>query len=309
MASNKSIVLIHHEDMQLHAPPEDTKHSIFELPRRVEAIESALHGRGIPDLSMPDVEVARESRSNKGKLRKPEPLSPPDSWFENLWELCTSELAPMASPGQILACHSVGHTLEVKKQCEIAMKSGPFFRVNHELGGEDSDIYYSGGSWPAMLRAVGGAIHAVRSLFMVPPPPTKCQGGELSSDNPNSEDFFSSEMQLLGPAKRSSLLPGLSAHHLLPSCFRAAFAIVRPPGHHCEDKSNGFCFFNNTALAAAHAIDVLKVERVAIVDWDFHHGDGYIFFGSTNFKLIIFISQDTRSFLPRRSCFDCAYVS
>ncbi len=54
-----------------------------------------------------------------------------------------------------------------------------------------------------------------------------------------------------------------------------AFCAIRPPGHHAtRDQAMGFCFFNNVAVAARHALDVLGLERVAIVDFDVHHGNG-----------------------------------
>jgi acetoin utilization deacetylase AcuC-like enzyme len=54
-----------------------------------------------------------------------------------------------------------------------------------------------------------------------------------------------------------------------------AFCNVRPPGHHAErGKAMGFCFFNNVAVGAAHALAVHGLARVAIVDFDVHHGNG-----------------------------------
>jgi acetoin utilization deacetylase AcuC-like enzyme len=53
-----------------------------------------------------------------------------------------------------------------------------------------------------------------------------------------------------------------------------ALCVVRPPGHHAEaDRAMGFCLFNNVAVAAAHAL-VCGLERVMVVDWDVHHGNG-----------------------------------
>ena len=54
-----------------------------------------------------------------------------------------------------------------------------------------------------------------------------------------------------------------------------AFCAVRPPGHHAtRDQAMGFCFFNHVAVAARHALDVRGLERVAIIDFDVHHGNG-----------------------------------
>ncbi|MCJ8296358.1 MAG: histone deacetylase family protein [Colwellia sp.] len=55
----------------------------------------------------------------------------------------------------------------------------------------------------------------------------------------------------------------------------SAFCATRPPGHHAEhDKGMGFCFFNNVAIAAAYAKQKYGLKRVAIVDFDVHHGNG-----------------------------------
>ena len=56
---------------------------------------------------------------------------------------------------------------------------------------------------------------------------------------------------------------------------RNAFVAMRPPGHHAErERATGFCFFNNVAIAARHAQAVHGAGRVAILDWDAHHGNG-----------------------------------
>lgn len=67
----------------------------------------------------------------------------------------------------------------------------------------------------------------------------------------------------------------LATEMVVAGKVRNAFCAVRPPGHHAERlQAMGFCFFNNIAVAARHAIEVLGLERVAIVDFDVHHGNG-----------------------------------
>lgn len=75
-----------------------------------------------------------------------------------------------------------------------------------------------------------------------------------------------------------ALLQGVDALLTPNSELRAPnsiFAFVRPPGHHAEaDRAMGFCLFNNVAIAAAYAKRMFGLERVLIVDWDLHHGNG-----------------------------------
>ena len=67
----------------------------------------------------------------------------------------------------------------------------------------------------------------------------------------------------------------LAVDLVLGKAVRTAFAAVRPPGHHAEpSRAMGFCLFNNTAIAAAHAQAVWGLKRVAVLDFDVHHGNG-----------------------------------
>jgi len=85
-----------------------------------------------------------------------------------------------------------------------------------------------------------------------------------------------------------------------------AFCSVRPPGHHaCRARSMGFCIFNNVAVAARHAIEAHGVERVAIVDFDVHHGNGTedIFDGDAN---VLMVSTFQHPFYPYSGTDDAA---
>ena len=67
----------------------------------------------------------------------------------------------------------------------------------------------------------------------------------------------------------------LGAELVARGATQSAFCCVRPPGHHAErHQAMGFCFFNNVAVGVAHALAELGMSRVALVDFDVHHGNG-----------------------------------
>src|SRR6185436_13558560 len=79
----------------------------------------------------------------------------------------------------------------------------------------------------------------------------------------------------LHAALRAAGAAVLATDLVLKGEVNAAFCAVRPPGHHaCRARPMGFCIFNNVAVAAKHAIAEHGLERVAVIDFDVHHGNG-----------------------------------
>jgi len=80
--------------------------------------------------------------------------------------------------------------------------------------------------------------------------------------------------------------------------FKNAFCAVRPPGHHAEkNKAMGFCIYNNVAVGANYLIDKYKLNKIAIIDFDVHHGNGTqdIFY---NNEKVLYISTHQYPFYP-----------
>src|SRR4030095_3390785 len=79
---------------------------------------------------------------------------------------------------------------------------------------------------------------------------------------------------------------------------RAGFAAVRPPGHHAEsDRAMGFCLFNNAAIAARAVQREAGVERVLVLDWDVHHGNGTQHTFETD-PSVLYVSTHQSPFYP-----------
>jgi acetoin utilization deacetylase AcuC-like enzyme len=93
-------------------------------------------------------------------------------------------------------------------------------------------------------------------------------GGYIDADTVMSAGSYEAALHAAGGAVAL-------VDRLLDGSAPTGFSIHRPPGHHAEAaRAMGFCLFNNIAIAARHAVDAHGLERVMIVDWDVHHGNG-----------------------------------
>jgi acetoin utilization deacetylase AcuC-like enzyme len=120
---------------------------------------------------------------------------------------------------------------------------------------------------PAVDRAVLASVHPAEYVAAIE---RVCAngGGQLDLDTVVSRDSFEAALHAAGGAVRMVDL-------LLDADAPYAFSAHRPPGHHAEPaRAMGFCLFNNLAVAARYGLDVRGLERVMILDWDVHHGNG-----------------------------------
>ncbi len=116
-------------------------------------------------------------------------------------------------------------------------------------------------------------------------------GGRIESDTVMSADSYNVVRYAAGCAVEAvdQVISGLVKH---------AFCAIRPPGHHAlSDRAMGFCLLNNVAIAARHAVDFHGLNRVLIVDWDVHHGNGTqdIFYEE---EAVYFFSAHRHPFYP-----------
>jgi acetoin utilization deacetylase AcuC-like enzyme len=126
---------------------------------------------------------------------------------------------------------------------------------------------------------------------LVPVPPRPATVDELRRVHPQSHIDHIAALSAAGGGDAGGLTPiGLGSYEIallsaggciaavdavLDGSCRNVYALVRPPGHHAVPESAmGFCVFNNAAIAVKHLQQVRGVERVAMIDWDVHHGNG-----------------------------------
>ena len=124
-------------------------------------------------------------------------------------------------------------------------------------------------SWIEPPDATVGQIGAVHDPSYINQVREACGagGGYLDLDTPISAKSFEAAVRAAGAACSA-------VEAVFAGKTRRAFCAVRPPGHHAEKaKGMGFCLFNNVAIATRHS-QTLGAKRVAIVDWDVHHGNG-----------------------------------
>jgi acetoin utilization deacetylase AcuC-like enzyme len=110
------------------------------------------------------------------------------------------------------------------------------------------------------------AVHPERHIEMVRRAAER--GSQIDGDTVVSPGSFEAALHAAGGAVAL-------VDRLLDGTAPTGFSAHRPPGHHAEpNRAMGFCLFNNIAIAARHAVDVRGCERVMVVDWDVHHGNG-----------------------------------
>jgi len=138
--------------------------------------------------------------------------------------------------------------------------------IERELVSRDYLGFVRVGS-PAVERSVLEAVHPARHIELIERVAAR-GGARIDADTVVSAGSFTAALHGCGGAV--SLVD-----RLLDGRAPTGFSIHRPPGHHAAaERAMGFCLFNNIAVAARHALDAHGLERVMIVDWDVHHGNG-----------------------------------
>ncbi len=126
---------------------------------------------------------------------------------------------------------------------------------------------------------------------------------KVSSLFPKSGIQFLDGDTIISPGSKEAALDAvgsilLGIDQVVNKKFKNTFCSVRPPGHHAEsNKAMGFCIYNNVAIGAAYLLNHYKYNKVAIIDYDVHHGNGTqeIFYNNPN---VLYISTHQYPFYP-----------
>jgi acetoin utilization deacetylase AcuC-like enzyme len=126
---------------------------------------------------------------------------------------------------------------------------------------------------------------------------------KISSSFPKSGIQFLDGDTIVSPGSKQAALDAvgsilLGIDQVVNKQFKNTFCSVRPPGHHAEsDKAMGFCIYNNIAVGAAYLLNHYNYNKVAIIDYDVHHGNGTqeIFYNNPN---VLYISTHQYPFYP-----------
>ncbi len=126
---------------------------------------------------------------------------------------------------------------------------------------------------------------------------------EVKKAFPTKGQFFLDADTIISPGSKKASYDAVSSiisavDSVKNKRLKNAFCAVRPPGHHAEyNKAMGFCIFNNVAVGANYLIDRYKLQKVAIIDFDVHHGNGTqnIFYSN---KKVLYISTHQYPHFP-----------
>ena len=143
---------------------------------------------------------------------------------------------------------------------------------------DDRSVHYA----DPVLADVPAKVHDQRLIEVVKDLADR-GGGYIDGDTMVAPGSWDAALASVGAAIKATDLV-MSGEH------SRAFSMSRPPGHHAErSRQLGFCLFNNIALAAVHAREQYDCQRIAIIDWDVHHGNGTqdIFYDSSD---VFFVS-------------------
>ena len=192
----------------------------------------------------------------------------------------TFELSPEPHPS------SVAITRRIKEFLDGSGLSYRMLPIAARAASEDELATYHTRAYIAGIREL--ALHGPAQG------PLLMEWGEVDDETVLGPGSFEAALYAAGGA-----LNAVSA--VLDGRVRNAYALLRPPCHHAmSNKALGFCIFNNTVLAAQHARKVHGVERILIVDWDVHHGNGTqdAFYRDDN---VLFVSLHQENWFPKLS--------